>query len=139
MAGALFRAQHRLPMTWAFYLLFLLCVVAGGSLGRSYVTGTVLGVVVVPLLALLMRHGLVRQLRAQVPPGTVLATGFGPSAMALRTPLSLARIEFRAFRSVEVVGDHVVLRQQGSRVLQVLPRQLVPEVDLGRLRAAVAG
>jgi len=79
-------------------------------------------------------HGNSRRL----PPGSRIAVGLGEASIRTEGPLGSSIVSYRAYRSVHLSGDVVIVRHQGIRVYSLFPVELFPGSDLTMLRTAVA-
>jgi hypothetical protein len=78
-----------------------------------------------------------RQFRQLAPAGTEFAVGFSATAMSLRTPLSVGRYDYSAFKSLDLSRDYVFLRSALGGTYFVLPRELFTDEDIACFRAGL--
>ena len=138
MTWATWRLAHRRASTWWYY------AAAVGSSALLSATGVIdmrwavlWGTSLVSVFEFGDLKSLRRQFRQMAPAGTVFAVGFTASAMSLRTPLSVGRYDYSAFKSLDLSRDYVFLRSALGGTYFVLPRQLFTDEDIARFRAGL--
>ncbi len=80
-----------------------------------------------------------RVMKDQLPPGLERTSRFGPDFVVLEGPSTRTTLQFDGFVRLEVVRGWVLLRQRDRNVQLIVPVELFPRDDLGRLRLVLAG
>jgi hypothetical protein len=138
MAGALFWYQHSRPRLLGVYGGVALAVVFLGVLVQSAFVPIATILIALPLVSWTIYRRLRRECAAIATPGGAFETGFGPTSLVIKTPLSESRMDYTDFDTVDVRRDFVILKHRGIRVYSVLPIGLFPAVDLDRVRIGSA-
>lgn len=141
--GHLFRLRSTWIVCGLYYLVAVLLWLLGfddrGTAAGRWFWAAVLAVpptvVLAVVIALIGYVRILRGSRAHLYDGAVLESGFGEDGFVLRNPLASSRIRYRALRAVRVRGQQVFLRQHGSPLWNVCPRELFPDDALDRMRA----
>ena len=138
MARAVFRVQQT---TKEFVFIYAAAPLAGvvgwlvtGFWGWLGAAPAALAILLVATL-----RGLTKQFRSLIPSGSRLETEFCAHTMTIRSPTATAEIVLTAMSELRPVGDFVVFHQTNSRVYSALPRELVPDAELARLRPEASG
>lgn len=146
LGRAYLRYAHRTPGQWAFYGVFAVIVLLtwvltfdssagmGARMFWAVVFTVPVMVLIVAVSTTLAYIRFVRGARLRVYPGAVLESSFSEEAVRLRNPLGESCIDFRAIRSVTLLGRAALMRQHGLPVVSVYPRELFPEVAVHRVR-----
>jgi hypothetical protein len=133
----------RLGPMWAVLAVVTLAMAMidrayGGDLLSACVFGLVWGGLVAVAVLGLLYVGTRRRFERQLQPGTAVESEFDQDHVVLRGPDTEARIAFTGIDRIQRSGDWVLLRQRRARLTSCWPSALFPEVELVRLRAAVA-
>jgi hypothetical protein len=126
------------PAFLAAVLLEVLCgvlFVAAGQVGWGVFVLAV--AVLLPTILLLQTPRLGQAMRHRgYRPGTTMSIDWEPETFTVSTPDSTATHHYVQVARARDVGEAVVLRMRGSRILLVLPAALVPPDVRPRLAAA---
>lgn len=134
-AASAARATMWNRLWWVLYAMITVLVI------RDYLYDIGLGVFMTIVVAVLL--GIVfllcylyylTAMKAMTSPGTVWATGFGPTALSLITPFTTSVIDYAAITAARRVGSIVVIRYRGGTLFDAIPSQLVPEAEFDLLR-----
>lgn len=94
------------------------------------------GLGVVAVLATV--SGARRAVRAATPPGTVVWARLEPDTLQIGADRRVSDIRYREFERIRVGRDAVILRIRRSSAVTVVPRVLLTDDDIARLRLSVA-
>lgn len=78
-----------------------------------------------------------RALRAAMPVGSTVSARIGAEHVYVTSTQGRSSIPFTTFRSIRVGRNAVLLQLRGASVATALPRELISDADLARLRAAI--
>lgn len=78
-----------------------------------------------------------RSLTAAMPEGTSVSVEVGEEELRVESAQGGSRIRYSTFRSIRAGRDAVMLQLRGSSVITALPRVLVPDADIERIRAKI--
>ncbi|MCW2493662.1 MAG: hypothetical protein QOH56_3616 [Pseudonocardiales bacterium] len=134
MAGALFWHQHSRPRLLGVYGGIAVAVVFLGVLVQSAFVPIATVLIALPLVSWTIHRRLRRECAAIATTGGTFETGFGPTSLVIKTPLSESTMDYTDFDSVDVRRGFVILKHRGTRVYSVLPIGLFPAEDLDRIR-----
>lgn len=79
-----------------------------------------------------------RAVRAATPPGTVVWARLEPDSLQIGADRRVSDIRYREFEGIRVGRDAVVLRIRNSSAITIVPRVLLTDDDIARLRLSVA-
>ncbi|MFJ4224592.1 YcxB family protein [Microbacterium sp. NPDC089695] len=79
-----------------------------------------------------------RAVRAATPPGTVVWARLEPDTLQIGADRRVSQIRYREFQGIRVGRDAVILRIRDSSAITVVPRVLLTDDDIERLRLSVA-
>ena len=138
MALVAFRVQQRKPVGWVYNVVIIVSCAVLWALGvLGLVWAILLAVAALALASWADYRRLLRACREQVPPGTELSIGFGPSAMVVQGPTMTSRVDYAAFRQIQVRGGFVLLYGRRRDYLQLLPLALFEDEDISRIQGAL--
>lgn len=104
----------------------------------ALVLGLAIGAVgLVSGLNLVLYLVLRRQMRASVPVGASITVRLDLPSLQISTPIASSTMQISAFDRVRVHRDVVVLRMRGTGLSSVLPRQVLSDHDLSRIRSTI--
>jgi len=127
---------NRLLIFWSMFLLVTIAFQPAQFIRLLPVT-LLLALVFQLLMVFLAYRGWRKHFTRLYAPGTVFATGFGPSSMAVKEPESRSETPYTAYSGVLHKHRFVFLKHRHSNSHVMLPEELVPPADLERLRAAI--
>lgn len=78
-----------------------------------------------------------RSVRAAMPPGTLVWVRLGEAALHIGSGVRSSDIEYSTFQSVRAGRDAVVLKLRGAAAITAVPRALLSDDDITRLRARI--
>lgn len=110
---------------------------AGGSTGLA-------GLLPVASIALMVYAvvmtivGARRAVRAATPPGTVVWVRLGESVLHIGAGTRSSDIEYGTFQSMRAGTDAVLLKLRGASAITAIPRALLSDADIARLRERIA-
>ncbi|MEV4735731.1 MULTISPECIES: YcxB family protein [unclassified Microbacterium] len=79
-----------------------------------------------------------RAVRTATPPGTVVWARLEPDTLQIGADRRVSDIRYREFEGIRVGRDAVILRIRNSTAVTVVPRVLLTDDDIARLRLSVA-
>jgi hypothetical protein len=125
-----------------FVLFPILGALLGGAPGGEWLLGLTIGVVgdIVVAFSLYGSYRRTKHAIASVAvEGARYGTGFGPTSIAMQSPLATAEISYRAFADVFVRDGFVYLKPpKGSgRTMSLLPVELFPGDTLAFVRSKI--
>lgn len=145
IARAFVGHAQRMRGTWLFYLLVLVLFAVISVSGmdtrfglRTRVAWSILYAIVptAVVAALIATIGYLRTYRGsrlRLFEGAALESGFGENEMILRGPLAEVRLSYQGIRSITARRNFVFMRQHGSPLVSVYPRELFPDEALERI------
>lgn len=78
-----------------------------------------------------------RALRATMPAGSTVSARIGNEHVYVTSTQGRSAVPFTTFRSIRVGRSAVLMQLRGVSVATALPRELISDEDLARLRAAI--
>lgn len=79
-----------------------------------------------------------RAVRTATPPGTVVWARLEPDTIQIGADRRVSDIRYREFEGIRVGRDAVILRIRNSSAITIVPRVLLTDDDITRLRLSVA-
>jgi hypothetical protein len=79
-----------------------------------------------------------RAVRAATPPGTVVWARLEADTLQIGADRRVSDVRYREFEGIRVGRDAVILRIRNSSAITVVPRVLLTDDDIARLRLSVA-
>ncbi|WP_243224788.1 YcxB family protein [Microbacterium sp. CIAB417] len=109
---------------------------APAEAGSMIVMPTLIAGVMV-LYAILTVTSVRRSLAAAMPAGTSVSVRVGEDELRVESAQGTSRIAYSTFRRMKAGQDAVMLQLRGSSAMTALPRLLLTDADLERLRAKI--
>jgi len=131
------RVSLRQPRVWISWGLIVVLVTIFGITQHQIVTAIAVAVLTLALIVWQLRRNVVRALKSSMPPGSVHTCRYSEESMASTGPLGYSEVRFSAFSSIWIGRRAVVLRQHGTRVVQILPVELMPPDKVALVRAGL--
>ncbi len=137
MAAGVMRFRLSRPQVLIGWPLIVVAVVTFGITQDALIPVLIFLVLIFPVLTWVLYRQTRRTMRNFFAPGSVHATSFGSESMTITGPFGSSDIRYRLFKQIWLGSTVVVLRQRPTKIITVLPAELVPAEAMPLIRAGI--